>query len=107
MQKIRNVDAHFRLIVSYVLWSIKESNVLGYEKITLDQLYSMTGHLVLHLGEEQKWPEMFHEKLYLRLFLNEVRWNAGERYNSLMYFYVSQYIHLYNFKLLYYTLVNN
>lgn len=28
----KNVAAHFRLILSYILWSIEESNVLGYEK---------------------------------------------------------------------------
>lgn len=67
----------------------------------------MREHLIPHLAEKQKWPEMFHEKLYLKLYLSEIEWNAGERYNSLMYFYVSQYILLYNFKLLYYTLLNN
>lgn len=51
---------------------------------------------------------MFHEKLCLRLCLNEITWNADVKYNSLMYFYVSQYINLNHFKLLLnYYLVNN
>lgn len=58
--------------------------------------------------KHQKWPEMFHEKLCLRLYLNEITWNADVKYNSLMYFYVSQYIKLNHFKLLLnYNLVNN
>ena len=51
---------------------------------------------------------MFHEKLYLRLYFNEITWNADVKYNSLMYFYVSQYVKLNHFKLLLnYNLVNN
>lgn len=58
--------------------------------------------------KQQKWPEMFHEKLCLRLYLNEITWNADVKYKSLMYFYVSQYIKLNHFKLLLnYNLVNN
>lgn len=51
---------------------------------------------------------MFHKKLYLRLYLNEITWKADVKDNSLMYFYVSQYINLNQFKLsLNYYLVNN
>ena len=70
----------------------------------------MNKHLVLHLDmvKQQKWPEMFHDKLYLRLYLNEITWNADVKYNSLMYFYVSQYIKLSRIKLLLnHNLVNN
>lgn len=52
---------------------------------------------------------MFHENLYLRLYLNKTIWNADVKYNSLMYFHVSQYINLNHFKLLlnYYLVKNN
>lgn len=35
---------------------------------------------------------MLHEKLYLSLYLNKIIWNVDAKYNSLMQFYVSQYI---------------
>lgn len=58
--------------------------------------------------KQQKWPEMFHDKLYLRLYLNEITWNADVKYNSLMYFYVLSYIKLNRIKLLLnHNLVNN
>lgn len=58
--------------------------------------------------KQQKWPEMFHDKLYLRLYLNEIIWNADVKYNSLMYFYVLPYIKLSRIKLLLnHNLVNN
>lgn len=58
--------------------------------------------------KQQKWPEMFHDKSYLRLYSNEITWNADVKYNSLMYFYVSQYIKLSCIKLLLnHNLVNN
>lgn len=52
---------------------------------------------------------MFHENLYLRLYLNKTIWNADVKYNSLMYFHVSQYTNLNHFKLLlnYYLVKNN
>lgn len=58
--------------------------------------------------KQQKWPEMFHDKSYLRLYSNEITWNADVKYNILMYFYVSQYIKLSCIKLLLnHNLVNN
>lgn len=72
-------------IISMFWWFAKQLNVLALE-IILSGFICMFGNLyfIWRWLNSKIWPEMFHEKLYLSLYLNEIIWNADAKYNSLM-----------------------